>query len=153
DGLEVRGQATGQPHQLDVALGLPLKPTARLKPIEVAVEVDLQHRRRVIGGPTGRRGLDAIKAKRRKIKLIDEDFDHPNRVVLGHVIVERLRQQQRLPSVFALDKTPHDQPSKNEPILSEVGVFTQAGPFCDLPKVRYAALTLGYGARRAWTAQ
>ena len=46
----------------------------------------------MIGGPTRRRRVNALKAKRPEIKLFNEDFDHPNRVVLGHVIVERLRQ-------------------------------------------------------------
>src|SRR5580692_4912138 len=49
DRLEVRHQSAGQPHQLDVALGLPFEPPARLDAIEIAVEVDLQKRRRMIG--------------------------------------------------------------------------------------------------------
>jgi hypothetical protein len=48
DRLEVRRQAPRQPHQLDVALRFPLKAAARLKPVEVAVKVDLQHRRGVV---------------------------------------------------------------------------------------------------------
>ena len=42
DGLEVRCQATGQPHQLDVALRFALKPAARLDAVEVAVHVELE---------------------------------------------------------------------------------------------------------------
>ena len=41
DHLEVRHQAAGQPHQLDVALGLPFEPSARLVAIEIAIEIDL----------------------------------------------------------------------------------------------------------------
>jgi hypothetical protein len=37
-----------QPHQLDIALALPLKPSARLNAIEISVNVDLQQRRRMI---------------------------------------------------------------------------------------------------------
>src|ERR1700680_4115108 len=36
---------TNQPHQLDIALGFTLRAAARLDPVEIAVEVDLQQRR------------------------------------------------------------------------------------------------------------
>jgi hypothetical protein len=52
----------------------------------------------VIGGSTRHRGPHALEPKRVQVQLFDEDFDHPNRVVLGHVIVEQVRQQQRLAS-------------------------------------------------------
>jgi hypothetical protein len=42
DGLEIRHQTTGKPHQLDVALDLALKAPARLNTVEIAVDVDLQ---------------------------------------------------------------------------------------------------------------
>src|SRR6266550_2269419 len=47
--LEVWHQAAGQPDQLDVALALPLQAPARLHPIEVAVDVNLQQCRRTSG--------------------------------------------------------------------------------------------------------
>src|ERR1700737_3443198 len=52
--LEVRHQASGQPHQLDVALALPLQAPARLYPIEVSVDVNLQQCRRMVGRLSGR---------------------------------------------------------------------------------------------------
>ena len=42
--LEVRHQPTGQPHYLDIALGLTLQAPARLDAVQVAVEIDLQQR-------------------------------------------------------------------------------------------------------------
>ena len=45
DGLEIRHQASGQPHQFDVTLGLPLQAPARRDAVEIAVEIDLQQRR------------------------------------------------------------------------------------------------------------
>jgi hypothetical protein len=42
----------------------------------------------MIGRATRRRRLNALKTKRPKIKLFDESFDHPNRVILSHIIVE-----------------------------------------------------------------
>jgi hypothetical protein len=41
---------------------------------------------------TRRSRLNVVKAKGSKIKLIDEDFDDPNRVIFGHVVVKRPRQ-------------------------------------------------------------
>ena len=42
DGLMIRHKALSQPHQFHVALGLSLKTTAGLNPVEVAVNVELQ---------------------------------------------------------------------------------------------------------------
>ena len=64
DGLEVRRQAPGQPHQLDVALRLPLQPPARGDLVDVAVDVDLQQHRRVVGRPARRLRKRTIKPQR-----------------------------------------------------------------------------------------
>ena len=50
DGLEVRRQASGQPHQLDVALALPLQAPTALHAVDVTVDVDAQQHGRVIRG-------------------------------------------------------------------------------------------------------
>src|SRR3984957_17086569 len=67
--------------------------------------------------------MNTGKAKSTKIKLIDEYFDDPNRIVLGDVIVQRLGQQKRLSAVFTFDETTHRQPSKIKPILADSGAF------------------------------
>src|ERR1700736_2661747 len=89
-GLEVRHQAAGQPNQLDVALALPLQAPARLHPIEVSVDVNLQQRRRMIGRPSCRLRLDAAKAEIGQIKLIDKDIDRPDRIVLAQIVIQSL---------------------------------------------------------------
>src|SRR4051812_1049009 len=40
----------------------------------------------------------------------DEDIDHTHRVVLGHVVVQKLRQQRALPTVLAFNKALHFAP-------------------------------------------
>src|SRR5438132_3766638 len=70
-GLEVRHQAASQPNQLDVALAFSLQAPARLYPIEVSVDVNLQQRRRMIGRPSCRLRLNS-EAQPRQIKLIDK---------------------------------------------------------------------------------
>src|SRR2546425_1734021 len=87
DRLEIRHQAAGQPHQLDVALALPLQTPARLHPIEVSVDVNLQQRRRMVSWPSCRLRLYAAKPKPGKIKLIDKDVDRPDRIVLAQIVI------------------------------------------------------------------
>ena len=48
DGLEVGSQPSGQPHQLDVALGLTLQAATGLNAVQIAVDVQLQQYRRMI---------------------------------------------------------------------------------------------------------
>ena len=43
-----------QPHHFQVAASLTLQPPARLDPVEIAVDVELEHRRRMIRGRAGR---------------------------------------------------------------------------------------------------
>ena len=57
--------------------------------------------------PAGRRGLAPSKPSSAQIELVDEDVDHPNRVVLGDVVVQALGQQRDLASVLALDESLH----------------------------------------------
>src|ERR1700738_1710111 len=85
--LEVRHQAAGQPHQLDVALALPLQAPARLYPIEISVDVNLQQWRRMVGRSSGRLWRDAAKAEPVQIKLIDKDIDRPDRIILTQIVI------------------------------------------------------------------
>ena len=107
DGLEVRRQAPGQPHQLDVALRLALQPAAGLDAVEIAVDVDLQQHRRVVRRSPRRRGIDAFEAQLGQIELVDEDLDHPDRIVFGDVVVQALGQQSDLRSILAFDESLH----------------------------------------------
>jgi hypothetical protein len=45
-----------------------------------------------------------------QIQFVDEDVDHPNRIVLSHEIVEELGEQNALRSVFTLNKALHQEP-------------------------------------------
>src|SRR6266513_19493 len=86
-GLEVRHQPAGQPNQLDVALALPFQTPARLHPIEVSVDVNLQQRRRMIGRPSRRLRLNAAKAEPGQIKFINKDINRPDRIILTQIVV------------------------------------------------------------------
>src|SRR5664279_1275810 len=88
DGLEVRRQAPGQPHQFDIALGFALEPAAGLDAVEVAVDVDLEQDRRVVGRPARRRGCRAFEAQSLQVELVDERIDDAHRVVFTDVVVK-----------------------------------------------------------------
>ncbi len=79
-----------EPHELDVAPGLALQPSARLHPVQVAVDVELEQNSRVIGWATRRGRHHAGKAQRRKIQSFHERFNDVDRVVLLDPIVEAL---------------------------------------------------------------
>ncbi len=92
DGLVIRRQAGRQPHHLDIATRLTLKPPARLDPVEVAVDVELEQHRRMIPRPARRLGLCAIETETAQIKLVDKDIDHPNRIVFVDPVLEIRRK-------------------------------------------------------------
>ena len=105
--LEVRRQAPGQPHQLDVALALAFQASAGLNAVEVAVDVDLQQHRRVVGRAARGRGHRAFETQRRQIEFLDKRIDDPDRVVLGDEVVQTLWNQRHLTSILAFDKARH----------------------------------------------
>ena len=127
DGLEVRRQALGQPHQLDVALRLALQPAARRDLVDVAVDVDLQQQTRVIAGPARRLRHNPLEPQRPQVQLVDEHVDHPDRVLLRHIVVQIVRKQNALPAILTLDEATHRTPrSKCFEILAKAGGFHTA---------------------------
>ena len=111
DGLEVGRQSTGEPHQLDVALRFALEPPAGRDAVQVPVDVDLEQHRRVIRRPARHGRIGAGKAQRLQIEFFDEGIDRANRVVFGDVVVQALRQQRGLASVFTFDESLHAAPA------------------------------------------
>lgn len=70
DGLEIWHEAPGQPHQFDVTLGLSLQASARRNAVEIAVEIDLQQRRRMVSRPPGGLGDNTVEAQCRQIQFV-----------------------------------------------------------------------------------
>ncbi len=129
----IRHQAAGQPHDLDIASGLPLKAAARLDPVEIAVDIELQENRRMIARPAGRLRINPIKPQAAKIEFIDKNVDHPNRIVVTDPVFQPIGKQGALPTIHALDKSLHQTlPPKHGRIIAQenhsmVDVFTQSG--------------------------
>ncbi|MNL21791.1 hypothetical protein D3C87_1430960 [compost metagenome] len=110
NGFEVRSQTPRQPHQLDVALGLTLKPAAGLNPIEVAVDIDLQQDRGMVGRTPRCSRINTFKPKCTQVEFIDENVDHSDWIFFGYVIVQALRQQSHLRPGLAFNESLHDRP-------------------------------------------
>src|SRR5215510_4005843 len=134
DGFEVGRQLPRQPDQLDVALALPLEPSARRNPIKIAVDIELEHHAGVIAGPAGLEWSDAHKTQLVQIETVDEHVDHPHRVVLAHIIVDRCRKKCALrpttPSTKRfIQMPPHNRRESYRANHFKQSVFTQPGPF------------------------
>src|ERR1700722_15740347 len=139
NGLVVGYKPTRQPHHLNVAPGLVLKPPARLHPIEIAVNVKLQQHRGMIRGSAGCLGSDPTKPKFGQIEFVDIDIDHANRIVVADPVFQAFRKKCALTAIRPLNKAPH-------PILPQIApesyrenqsyrcVFTQAGSIASLPQ-------------------
>src|SRR5262249_9808866 len=70
--LVIGNQPTRKPHHLDVTSGLALKAAARLNPIEVAVNVELEQHRWMVRRTSRCLGIDAAEPKLRKIEPANE---------------------------------------------------------------------------------
>src|SRR5204862_948391 len=126
--LVIGNQPTCQPHHLNVAASLALKPAARLNPTEVAVDVELKQHRRMIGRAAGCFRIDPAELVLSQIEPLDKDVNHANRIVLANPVFQAFRKRRALPAIRALNEAPH-------PILPRIisreshkrGVFTQPG--------------------------
>lgn len=129
DSFEVGCETSGQPHQLDIALRFTLEPTARLNPVQIAVEVDFEHRRWMVGRTPSLSGRRSGKTQSVEIELVDKGLDHPDRIVLRHAIIKRGRQQKILPAVFPFNEPAHLKASrKSEKTIASSRVFAQSRP-------------------------
>src|SRR3984893_13005958 len=99
---------------------------ARVHPIEVSVDVNLQQRRRMVGRPSCRLWLDAAKAQLHHIKLIDKDIDRPDRIVLAQIVIQPLRKQSALAAVIANHKARHRIPPPNRRGIISAKAFSHS---------------------------
>src|SRR6202043_3224766 len=148
--LVIGYKPTQQPHHLNVAPSLVLKPPTRLNSIEIAVDVKLQQDRGMIRGSAGCFGIDPTKPKLGQIEFFDEDIDHANRIVLADPVFQAFRKQRGLTAIDPLNEAPH-------PILPQIAresyrgnqnrrcVFTQAGSFVSVELSWHVGFTPDFG--------
>src|SRR6202047_2926630 len=93
-----------------MATSLTLQPPARLDSIEIAVDVKLEHWRRMIPGSAGRCRIDAIEPEIAVVQRIDEHIDRAKGIALFPPIIKAFRQQRRLLPIRPLNETLHQSP-------------------------------------------
>ena len=74
--------AAQQPHHLQIAASLAFQSPARLHTIEIAIDVEFQQHRGMIGGPTRRCRFHANEPQIGQVERIDESINHTNWIVL-----------------------------------------------------------------------
>src|SRR5919198_4659679 len=130
--LVIGNQPTGQPHDLNVANGLTFKPAARLNPIEITIDVELQKDRGTVRRPAGDLGLNSAETKLRQIKPFDKGLDHPNRIIFIDPVFQAFGKQRGLAAIYPLNEALHPIPpqiaqeSYRENHIDQ-RVFTQPG--------------------------
>jgi hypothetical protein len=67
----------------------------------------------MISRPTSLLRHNTRKAQRFQVQFVNEDIDDADRIVFRHIIVEKLGEQNALPSVLTLDKALHQEPRLN----------------------------------------
>ena len=130
-----RWRETGRaqkPDHLEIAARLALQPPARLHPVEIAVDLELQQCRGMIGGPARYFRRHAFEPEFGQIERIDVRVQRANRIALIDPIIEAFGQQSRLSAIRPNHETLH-------PILPQIAresyrenriqrcVFTQPG--------------------------
>src|SRR5262249_1195803 len=80
---------------------------ARLDPLEIAVDVELQQYRWMIRRPASRLRIDPVEPKLAELEPVDKDVDDPNRTILMNPVFQAFRKQRALPSIHPLNKALH----------------------------------------------
>ena len=106
----IGSKPASEPHHFDIAARLTLKPAARLNPIEIAVDVELQQHRRTIGRSPGRLGIDPAEPKITQIEFVDKDVDYANGITLANPVFQAVRKQRPLPTINPLNEALHPIP-------------------------------------------
>jgi hypothetical protein len=125
--LVIRNKAAREPHHLNIAPGLALQPAARLNPIEIAVDIELQQYRRMIRRPAGLLRSNPAEPKRGQIEFVDKDIDYANRIVLADPVFHTFRKQRALLAIHPLNKALH--PILRKSCGNHIARITQGGSF------------------------
>lgn len=95
--LVVWNKPAKQPHRLEVAASFAFEPAARLHPIAVAVDAELQKDRGMIGRPPRCFGINPVKPKFGEMKCLNERLDDAYRIVPVDPLVQAFRPSVSCP--------------------------------------------------------
>src|SRR5258708_33915561 len=64
----------------------------------------------MVGWRSRRQRLETAEAERSQVKLINEDIDRPDRIVIAQIVIQPLRKQSALAAIIAHHKARHQSP-------------------------------------------
>jgi hypothetical protein len=99
DGFEVRRQLAQQPDHFHVAMAFGLQQPRGANPMQIAVEIQFEQRRRIVGRTARGRALGLGKTQRVQIQRPDEGVQEAHGVFGGDVILQPFGEEQRLGAV------------------------------------------------------
>src|ERR1700680_3521830 len=67
----------------------------------------------MVARPSRRRRRHSYKSQGGKVQFLDEDLDHPNRVLLADIIFQAVRQQRPLHPIVAVDEPMHSPSARS----------------------------------------
>jgi hypothetical protein len=102
-------------------------PPARLDPIEIAVDVELQLHRRMIGRPAGRLGSDPAEPQIAQIECVDKGVDHANGIVLDDPVFQAFWKQSALSAIQPFNEALHPIPRKSREESYRANQMKRAG--------------------------
>lgn len=82
---------------------------AGLNPIEMAVDMDLQQNRWMVGRTPRCSRINTLKPKCTQVEFIDENVEHSHWIFFGNVIVQALRQQSDLRPSLTFNESLRDR--------------------------------------------
>jgi hypothetical protein len=103
DGFEVRTHAPQQPHDLQIAPGLPFEPPTGPHPIQVSINIQLQQVPRIVRRTPRPSRPRPLKTQGVHLQRVHKHIDDAHRRVRPHILLHTCRQQLRLSPVHSLN--------------------------------------------------
>lgn len=91
--------------RIDLASNTVQRSSSPLDPVQIAVQADLEHRRRVIGRAARLGRRHPGKPQFLQIQRVNERLNGSDRVILRYIIIKRCWQQKALAATCAFDET------------------------------------------------
>jgi hypothetical protein len=102
--LGLWSQLLSEPHQLHMPVRRLSQATTRPETVEIAIHIELQQIRWMVGRPSRGCGCGSLTAERREVEVVDKGVDETDEILFSHIVVEPLWEQDRFVAVYAVDK-------------------------------------------------
>jgi hypothetical protein len=141
---EVRGQASEQPHDFHVAVGLSFQLAAGADADEVGVDVELEQIGGVIWRATRLFRHGVLEPEGLEVQRLNESVYESNGIIFGDIFIDGFGEKSNLVTVDALDMShgqPHVGQRRRTTLLSHRGSFHTVSR-CSRPRGMRYLLTM-----------